>query len=44
MDDTVQHAIRTMPAGRRASIGRNQSMLFDPEFRQWHFVPRDAIY
>jgi hypothetical protein len=42
MDETVRHALRTMPAGKHETTGDRQLMLFDPEFRQWHFVPFSA--
>jgi len=37
--ETVEVALGTMPAGGRMDPGPEQSALFDPEFKQWHFVP-----
>jgi hypothetical protein len=38
--DTARFALATMPTGVRTETSPEQYALFDPEFRQWHFVPR----
>ena len=38
--DTARFALKTMPTGVRTEAGPEQYALFDPEFRQCHFVPR----
>jgi len=40
--EAVRIALRDMPVMQQDGTSYDQYALFDPEFRQWHFVPRDA--
>lgn len=40
--DTARFALDTMPTGAHTNADVDQYAVFDPGFRQWHFVPRDA--
>lgn len=39
----LQHAVRSMPIASAVDAEPDQYALFDPEFCQWHFVPRVAV-